>query len=159
VAERETGAGPERSSADARVARVERWLDLGVLGVGAVLLVLAPGIALTVGRSTLLVGAGVVLLGAGLIRDLAWLRLAGRPVPVRSDGPREARLCLESSLGILAIAAGLCWRAVSPGAPEPLTLGTLVLGLGLVATFGHLTRHVVVAVRLEPGHQNVRFWS
>jgi hypothetical protein len=61
VAQGETGAGPGRSSADARVARVERWLDLGVL----------------------VVGAGVVLLGAGLIRDLAWLRLAGRPVPVR----------------------------------------------------------------------------
>jgi hypothetical protein len=147
-----------RASADARLARIERWLDLGVLAAGAVLLAVAPGSAIHVGRATLLVGAGVALLGAGLVRDLAWLRLAGGPAPVRPDGPREARLCLESSLGVLAIAGGLTWRALSPGAPIPVALGALVVGLGLVVTFGHLTRHVIVALRIEPGHQNVRFW-
>jgi hypothetical protein len=146
------------ASVDARLARVERWLDLGVLATGIVLLVVAPGTTVHLARPTLLVAAGVALLGAGLIRDLAWLRLAGRPAPVRTRGPREARLCLESSLGVLAIAGGLVWRALAPGAPIALAPGTLVVGLGLVATFGHLTRHVIVALRIEPGHQNVRFW-
>jgi hypothetical protein len=143
---------------DARLARVERWLDLGVLATGAVLLVVARGHAVHLGRATLLIAAGVTLLGAGLIRDLAWLRLAGRPVPARPEGAREARLCLESSLGVAAIVGGLAWRALAPGAPVPVALGALVLGLGGVATFGHLTRHVIVTLRIERGHQNVRFW-
>jgi hypothetical protein len=147
-----------RASVDARLARVERWLDLGVLAAGVVLFAVAPGSAIHLGRPTLLVAAGVALLGAGLIRDLAWLRLAGRPAPARPAGPREARLCLESSLGVLAIAGGLAWRALWPGAPIAVAPGTLVVGLGLVGTFGHLTRHVIVALRIEPGHQNVRFW-
>jgi hypothetical protein len=67
----------------------------------------------------------------------------------------ELRLCLESTLGLGAVAGGLLWRAWGAGPP----LGALVLGLAAVAAFGHLTRNVVVVFRQEPAHRNVVFWS
>jgi hypothetical protein len=38
-------------------------------------------------------------------------------------------------------------------------VGALVLTLALVASLGHLTRNVIVALRVEPGHRNMTFWS
>jgi hypothetical protein len=57
------------------------------------------------------------------------------------------------------VAAGLGWRFWSAGAPAPVSLGGLVLALAAVATFGHVTRNLVVVLRQEPAHRNVVFWS
>ena len=43
--------------------------------------------------------------------------------------------------------------------PVPVPMGALVLALAAVATFGHLTRNLVLVLRHEPGHRNVIFWS
>ncbi len=108
----------------------------------------------------LVVLGGVVLLASGLARDLARIALEGRPVATAPDRhPGELRLCLESTLGLAAVAAGLGWRFWSAGAPAPVSLGGLVLALAAVATFGHVTRNLVVVFRQEPAHRNVVFWS
>lgn len=144
---------------DGRIARVERWFDLAVLTVGAGLILLAPAFRLSIFTPTLLVAAGLALLGSGLVRDLVWLALHGRPTAVRTNGPAEVRMCLESTLGMLAVGGGLFWRLVAPGAPGSVGLGAFLLGLALVATFGHLARNVIVTFRVEPGHRNMPFWS
>jgi hypothetical protein len=144
---------------DSRIARVERWLDLAVLVAGVGLILLAPAFRLSLYAPTLLVASGLALLGSGLVRDLAWLALHGRPTVVRPDGPPEMRMCLESTLGMLAVGGGLFWRLVAPGAPQSVGLGAFLLGLALVATFGHLGRNVIVTFRVEPGHRNMPFWS
>ncbi len=67
-------------------------------------------------------------------------------------------------------------RRRAAAAPISLPAGALVVALAAVATFGHLTRHLVVVlrrepahrnrtrnlvvrVRQEPGHHNIVFWS
>jgi hypothetical protein len=146
-------------STDARIGRVERILDLVVIAAGLALMVLVPAARLSLSAPTVLVAAGLTLLGSGLLRDLAWLALHGRPAAVRTAGPPEVRLCLESTLGGVAVAGGLVWGLLAPGSARPLGLGAVVLGLALVASFGHLTRNVIVALRVEPGHRNMTFWS
>lgn len=92
----------------------------------------------------------------GLARDLARIALEGRPVATAPDRhPGELRLCLESALGLAAVAAGLGWRFWS----GTVSLGGLVLARAAVATFGHVTRNLVVVFRQEPAHRNVVFWS
>jgi hypothetical protein len=55
---------------------------------------------------------------------------------------------------------GLAWRlAGAGGAPVPVPVGGVVLALAAVASFGHLTRNLVLVLRHEPGHRNVIFWS
>lgn len=144
---------------DSRIGRVERWLDLGALAGGVVLLLVVPATRLTVYAPTLLLAGGLALLGSGLIRDLAWLALSGRPVATRPEGPPEVRTCLESTLGALAVAGGLAWRLWAPGPPRSIGLGVFVLVLALVATFGHLARNVIITFRVEPAHRNMPFWS
>jgi hypothetical protein len=144
---------------DARIGRVERMLDLAALLAGAALLLLAPGARLALFAPTLLLAAGLALLASGLVRDLAWLALSGRPGPAVTGGPPEVRMCLESTLGVLAVGGGLAWRLWAPGAPRSVGLGGFVLTLALVAGFGHLARNVIVTLRLEPGHRNMPFWS
>jgi hypothetical protein len=63
---------------------------------------------------------------------------------VAAPDPRsgEVRLCLESTLGLGAVAAGLGWRFWSAGPPVDLALGGLVLALAAVATFGPESRTV-----------------
>jgi hypothetical protein len=149
----------DSDAADRRIARAERVVDGVALVVGVALILVAPGTRLAISVPTLLLAAGLALLATGLVRDLAWLALRGRPTPVAPVGPREARICLESTLGVLAVAGGLAWRLWAPGPPRSIGLGVLVLGLALVATFGHLTRNVIVALRVEPDHRNIIFWS
>jgi hypothetical protein len=144
---------------DSRIARVERWLDLAVLVAGVGLVLLAPAFRLSLFPPTLLVASGLALLGSGLVRDLAWLALHGRPMVIRPNGPPEVRMCLESTLGMLAVGGGLFWRLVAPGAPRSVGLGAFLLGLAVVATLGHLGRNVIVTFRVEPGHRNMPFWS
>jgi hypothetical protein len=144
---------------DGRIARVERITDAGALAVGVGLILLAPAARVSVYAPTLLVAAGLALLGSGLVRDIAWLALHGRPTVVRPEGPPEVRMCLESTVGMLAVGGGLFWRLVAPGAPWSVGLGGFVLGLGLVAVFGHFGRNVIVTFRVEPGHRNMPFWS
>ena len=145
---------------DARIAWIERGLDGLALAVGLVLLLAAPAARISLTRPMLVVLGGVVLLASGLIRDLARIVLEGRPVVATPDRrPGELRLCLESTLGVTAVAAGLGWRLWSGGGPSAVSLGGLVLALAAVATFGHLTRNLVVVVRHEPAHRNVVFWS
>ncbi len=144
--------------ADRRIARVERGADVAALALGVLLLLAAPASRVTAHAPTLLIAAGVVLLGSGLMRDLAWLALAGRPAAAAPAGASEVRTCLESALGVLAVGAGLTWRLVAPGPPRSLSAGALVLALALVATFGQATRNVIVTFRVEPGHRNMPFW-
>jgi hypothetical protein len=146
-------------SIDARIGRVERILDLLAIFAGVVLIVLVPAARLSLSASSLLVAGGLTLLGSGLVRDLAWLALHGRPAAVRTAGPPEVRLCLESTLGGVAVAGGLAWRFLAPGPPRAIGVGAFILALALVASFGHLTRNVIVTLRVEPGHRNMTFWS
>jgi hypothetical protein len=157
-------AGPTPSAGqvaalDQRIARVERGVDLVALLVGLGWWLLGPGPAVAVLRPSVLVWGAVTLLGAGLLRDLAWFALGGRRRPHAREGVRELRLCLESSLGLLALATGLAWRAGAPGPLVSVSLGGLVLGAAAVATFGQLTRNVIVALRIEPGHGSLTFRS
>lgn len=115
-------------------------------------------IALT--RPMMLVCAGVVLLGAGLVRDLARLALEVPREPAADPHPGELRTCLESTLGLGAVGAGLAWWLWGArGAPVSLPVGGLVLALAAVAAFGHLTRNLVLVLRHEPAHRNVIFRS
>ena len=137
-------------TAEARIAWVERGGDAIAIVVGLALRLAAPESSVVTTRPMLLVAAGVVLLAVGLARDLARIVLEGRPVATAPDRhPGELRLCLESALGLGAVAVGLAWRLA--GGP--------VLALAVVATLGHLTRNLVVVVRREPAHRNVVFWS
>ena len=139
---------------------IERTVDVAALATGATLWAVAPAVRATVTWPMLVVIAGVVLLASGLARDLARIALDGRPVAATPDRhPGELRLCLESTLGLSAVAGGLLWRYWSASPPLTPTLGALGLGLAAVATFGHLTRNVVVVFRREPAHRNVVFWS
>lgn len=145
---------------EARIAWVERGLDGMALAAGLALLLAAPAARVPITSPMLVVLGGVVLLTSGLIRDLARIALEGRPVAATPDRhPGELRLCLESTIGLTAVAAGLGWRLWSGGAPSAVSLGGLVLALAAVATFGHLTRNLVVVMRHEPAHRNVVFWS
>jgi hypothetical protein len=38
-------------------------------------------------------------------------------------------------------------------------VGGVLLALAAVASFGHLTRNLVLVLRHEPGHRNVIVWS
>ena len=145
---------------EARIVWIERGLDGTALAVGLALLLAAPAARVLITWPMLIVLGGVVLLASGLARDLARIALEGRPMATAPDRhPGELRLCLESTLGLAAVAAGLGWRFWSPGAPAPVSLGGLVLALAAVATFGHVTRNLVVVFRQEPAHRNVVFWS
>jgi hypothetical protein len=145
---------------EAWITWIERAVDLAALATGAVLWAEAPGVRVAITWPMLVVIAGAVLLAVGLVRDVARIALEGRPVAATPDRrPGELRLCLESTLGLGAVAGGLLWRAWSAGPPVTLPLGVLVLGLAAVAALGHLTRNVVVVFRQEPAHRNVVFWS
>lgn len=147
-------------SGEARIVWSERGLDLLALALGLALLLAAPAARVHITLPMLVVLGGAVLLVSGLARDLARLALEGRPTVTAPDSrPGELRLCLESTLGLGAVAAGLGWRFWSAGPPVDLALGGLVLAQAVVATFGHLTRNLVVVVRQEPAHRNVAFWS
>lgn len=147
-------------SGEARIAWTERGLDGMALAAGLALLLAAPAARVLITWPMLVVLGGVVLLASGLLRDLARIALEGRPVATAPDRhPGELRLCLESTLGLAAVVAGLGWRFWSAGAPAPVSLGGLVLALAAVATFGHVTRNLVVVFRQEPAHRNVVFWS
>ena len=94
--------------AEARIAWVERGGDALAIVVGLALRVAAPETSIVTTRPMLLVAAGVVLLAVGLARDLARIALEGRPVVTAPDRhPGELRLCLESTLALGAVAAGL----------------------------------------------------
>ena len=144
-----------------RVAQVERLLDLAALVAGLVLLVAWPERLVALTRPMMLVNAGVALLGAGLARDLARLALdEPRAAATPDPHPGELRTCLEFTLGLGAVVVGLAWRlGGAGGAPVPVPVGGVVLALAAVATFGHLTRNLVLVLRHEPGHRNVIFWS
>ena len=145
---------------EAGIVWIERGLDGTALTAGLILLLAAPAARVLITWPMLVVLGGVVLLASGLARDLARIALEGRPVATAPDRhPGELRLCLESTLGLAAVAAGLGWRFWSAGAPAPVSLGGLVLALAAVATFGHVTRNLVVVFRQEPAHRNVIFWS
>ena len=145
---------------ESRIPRIERGGIAAVIVVGFALWLAAPDASITITRPMWLVAGGVVLLAVGLARDLGRIALEGRPVATTPDRhPGELRLCLESTLGLGAVAAGLAWRLGDPGAALPVSVGTLVLGLGAVAVLGHLGRNLVVVVRREPAHRNVVFWS
>lgn len=146
---------------ESALARVERLLDLGLLLVGAALILLMPATRISLQPSMLVVWGGVALLGSGLVRDLARLALGERkPIkPPPQAGPKEFRICLESALGGLAVGGGLGWTIMAPGAPQPIGLGTFVFALALVATFGHLSRNVIVAFRIDAAHRNILPWS
>ena len=145
---------------EAGIVWIERGLDGTALTAGLILLLAAPAARVLITWPMLVVLGGVVLLASGLARDLARIALEGRPVATAPDRhPGELRLCLESTLGLAAVAAGLGWRFWSAGAPAPVSLGGLVLALAAVATFGHVTRNLVVVFRQEPAHRNVVFWS
>jgi hypothetical protein len=147
-------------TAEARIAWVERGADGVAIIVGLGLWLGAPQARLPITRPMLLVAAGVVLLAVGLVRDLARIALEGRPVVTAPDRhPGELRLCLESTAGLAAVAAGLAWWLTSAGPALPISIGVLVLALAAVAALGHLTRNLVVVVRREPAHRNVVFWS
>lgn len=146
--------------AEARIAWVERGGDVLALVVGLALRLAAPETRIVTTRPMLLVAAGAMLLAVGLARDLARIALEGRPVATVPDRhPGELRLCLESTLGLGAVAAGLAWRLAGASAALPVSVGGGVLALAMVATLGHLTRNLVVVVRREPAHRNVVFWS
>lgn len=144
-----------------RIARVERVLDLVAIAAGVALLLAWPEWQIALTRPMMLVCAGVALLGAGLARDLARLALGEPRVAATADPhPGELRTCLESTLGLGAVAVGLVWRLSGAGStPVLLPVGGLVLTLAAVAAFGHLTRNLVLVLRHEPGHRNVIFWS
>lgn len=128
--------------------------------VGFALRLGAPETRIATTRPMLLVAAGAMLLAVGLARDLARIALEGRPVATVPDRhPGELRLCLESTLGLGAVAAGLAWHLAGASAALPVSVSGLVLALAVVATLGHLTRNLVVVVRREPAHRNVVFWS
>lgn len=134
-------------------------MDLAALATGATLWAVAPAVRATVTWPMLVVIAGVVLLASGLAGDLARIALEGRPAAATPDRhPGELRLCLESTLGLSAVAGGLLWRSWSASPSLTPPLGALVSGLAAVAAFGHLTRNVVVVFRREPAHRNVVFW-
>jgi hypothetical protein len=143
------------------IARVERIVDVALLATGLALMVLAPATRVWIQPSLLLVWAGAALLAAGLARDLARLALeAPAPAaPPPAGAPRELRICLESALGALAVAGGLAWRLAAPAGGQAIGLGAFVVGLALVVGFGHLSRNVIVAFRMEPAHRNVLPWS
>lgn len=151
----------EQSLREHRLVRVERALDLAALAAGLVLLLGWPAWRVALTRPMMLVCAGVALLGAGLARDLARLAL-GEPRAAAAPDPHpgELRTCLESTLGLGAVAVGLAWRfGGAAGAPALVPVGGVVLALAAVASFGHLTRNLVLVLRHEPGHRNVIFWS
>jgi hypothetical protein len=142
------------------IGRVERSaIALGcVVGIAVWLALPTARVAIT--RPMLLVAGGVTLLAVGLVRDLARLALEGRPAVAGADPhPGELRLCLESTLGLAAVVAGLAWWRASPGAALVPPLGALVLALAAVAALGHIARNLVVVIRREPAHRNVVFWS
>jgi hypothetical protein len=144
-----------------RIARVERVLDLAALAAGVVLLLAWPAWRIALTRPMMLVWAGVALLGAGLARDLARLALEPPRAAATADAhPGEVRTCLESPLGLGAVAVGLAWRFWgASSAPVGVPAGGVMLALAAVASFGHLTRNLVLVLRHEPGHRNVIFWS
>jgi hypothetical protein len=144
-----------------RIARVERVLDLAALAAGLILLLAWPAWQVALPRPMMLICAGVALLGAGLARDLARLALEAPRVAATADPhPGELRTCLESTLGLGAVAVGLAWRVWgADSAPVLVPAGGVVLALAAVAAFGHLTRNLVLVLRHEPGHRNVIFWS
>jgi hypothetical protein len=114
-----------------RIARVERILDLAALAAGVVLLLARPSWQTALTRPMMLAWAGVALLGAGLARDLARLGLGELRVVATADPqPGELRTCLESALGLGAVAMGRGWSLWSASsAPVPVPVGALVLAL------------------------------
>jgi hypothetical protein len=145
---------------EAGIVWVERGLDGIGFVLGVALLVAAPALRVEITRPMLVVLAGVVLLASGLARDLARIALHGRPIVASADGrPGELRLCLESTLGLLAVAVGLGGRVWQACPVIPVPVGGLVLGGAVVAALGHLTRNLVVVFRREANHRNVVFWS
>ncbi len=151
--------------AETRITWVGRGLDLAAFAVGVSLPLAAPATTILITRPMVVVLAGVVLAGVvllatGLARDLTRIVLLARPIPTAPDRhPGAMRLCLESTLGLGAVAIGLAWWLWAAPVAAPWSVGALALPLAAVAAFGHLTRNLVLVVRAEPSHRNVVFWS
>jgi hypothetical protein len=148
------------STGAAAIVRVERLVDLGLLVAGGALMLFMPAVRVWIQPSLLIVWAGAALLAAGLARDLARLAVEERADVMRPAATqKELKICLESALGGLAVAAGLAWRLTAPAGSQALGLGAFVVGLALVVTFGHLSRNVIVIFRIDPEHRNILPWS
>lgn len=104
----------------------------------------------------LLTTAGATFLGQGLLRDIALLATA------RSKGPerRQACLCLESLLGISAVAGGIALALWQPAWCLAAGRPTWAMMFGLTLLAGFLQKELVITwsplrLRRDRNHLNV----
>jgi hypothetical protein len=111
----------------------------------------------------LVLSASVILLGQGLLRDL-WIKYVVRKAP-HAPGTRQAIscMCMESTVGVIGVIAGLLLVAVRASAQislPPWFWPALVATIGVA---GFLIKDLVIdfkawTIRREPDHQNIVFW-
>ena len=99
----------------------------------------------------------VAALAAGFVLRLGWPEwhvALTRPMMLVCAGVALLGAGLARDLARLALGEPRGRRAL-----VAVPVGGVVLALAAVASFGHLTRNLVLVLRHEPGHRNVIFWS
>ncbi len=107
--------------------------------------------------------ASVLLLAQGLVRDL-WIKYSTtRPIATPTTAFKPICMCLESSVGLLGVVAGLLMVFVGTQTPLQLVSWFWPIAIGGVLAIGFLIKDFVLdwrtrSIRREKDHQNIVFW-
>ena len=130
---------------------------------------LASVLPVSVPAGHLILAASVLLLGQGLLRDL-WIKFGPKPAavaePVPTDAAKPQRIvcmCMESSVGVAGVIAGLCILLCGIGRRievSPYCWPALVLVVGIT---GFIIKDFVLdwknrTVKRVKDHQSVIPW-
>ena len=121
--------------------------------------------SLSLGELVLVGAAG--MLGQGLIRDVH-LKYLAKVEPeaacaLTPGAPRGASFCMESTLGVFAIAVGAALLFSGNQTSLPMEGAAWPLGLLGLGVLGFFLKDVVIdfrkrSLRIEKAHRNVVFW-
>lgn len=113
-----------------------------------------PGGTLVLQGATLVWVGGLVLLGYGFIRDL-YLLFAHRKDTHERPEERFSMLCVESTIGMVAVGLGLGLQALDWTRSVAPPVGSLMAAGALIVAFGHATRDWVLLLVEVENHSNL----
>jgi len=106
--------------------------------------------------------ASIVLLAQGLVRDL-WIKYATPKVEAKPAKTGPICMCMESTVGVLGVIAGLLLLFVGTRTPLELATWFWPAVVGGVLVLGFLIKDFVLdwrtrSIRREKDHQSIVFW-
>lgn len=106
--------------------------------------------------------ASILLLAQGLVRDL-WIKYAAPKVEAKPKKSGPICMCMESTVGVLGVIAGLMLLFVGTQTPMKLASWFWPALVGGVLVIGFLIKDFVLdwrtrSIRREKDHQSIVFW-